>query len=138
VTADSPQLLGEGVHFVALPDGSLVVDEDVADESLGPLADAVEEQLAPPYRAEGVRRGEAVWAVAARGIDVVELAEEPEGDVLELAVHGDERSLSVDGEPSLARVPALERLAEERGLAAYVIRAVRIDGPLWEIGVSAL
>lgn len=138
VAAESRELPGESVHFVALPDGSIVVDEDVPDDSLAPLADALEEQLQPPYRAEGVRRGEAEWAVAARRIEVVELAEDPEGDTIELAAHAGERTLAVDGQPSFGRIATLERLAEERGLDAYVVRGERIDGPLWEVTVAPL
>jgi hypothetical protein len=138
VTAESRGLPGESVHFVALPDGSLVVDEDVPDDSLAPLADALEEYVEPPYRAEGVRRGEAVWAAAGRRIEVVELAEEVGGDELELAVHEGDRTLTVEGEPSFARLRELERLAEERGLDSYVARGERIDGPLWEVALATL
>lgn len=138
VSAEGPRLPGDEVHFVALPDGTLVVEEDVADGALAPLADVVEEHVSPPYRAEGVRRGSAVWAVAARRIEVVELLEEPEGDTLELGVHGGRRSLVVDGAPSGARLPSLERLASERGVDEYVIRAERIDGPLWEVSLAPL
>ena len=45
------------MHFVALPDGTLVVEEDEPDDALAPLADAVEASISPPYRAEAVRRG---------------------------------------------------------------------------------
>jgi hypothetical protein len=85
-SAESPRLSGDAVHFVALPDGTLLVDEAVPDESLGPLAEAVERAVQPPYRAEGVRRGLAVWAVAARRIEVREL--DAAGDELELVENG--------------------------------------------------
>ena len=65
VVSVDAELPGDEVHFAALPDGTLLVDEDVPDGALVPLAEAVEQMLAPPYRAEGVRRGEGVWAVAA-------------------------------------------------------------------------
>jgi hypothetical protein len=77
--ADVP---GAEVHFVALPDGTLLVDEDVPDGALEPLAQAVEQRVPPPYRAHGVRRGERVWAIAAVRTDVRELPGE-EGDELE-------------------------------------------------------
>ena len=136
--AAAPGLPGGEVHFLALPDGTLVVEEDVPDESLSPLADAVEAQLHPPYRAEGVRRGESTWAVGAHRIEVVELAEDVHGDALELGVHSGRRSLLVGGVPSSARLPTLERLAAERGLDEYVVRAERIDGTLWEVAVVPL
>ena len=65
--ADLP---GGEVHFTALPDGTLVVDEDVPDGALSPLADAVEASIDPPYYAEAVRRDDAVWAVGAKRIQV--------------------------------------------------------------------
>jgi hypothetical protein len=55
VTAEA-DLPGDSVHFVTLEDRTVVVDEDVPDDQLAPLADAVETQLNPPYRAEGTRR----------------------------------------------------------------------------------
>lgn len=61
---------GDEVDFVALPDGTLIVDQDVPDGALGPFADAVEASLEPPYRARGVRQDGEVWAVAARRIEV--------------------------------------------------------------------
>lgn len=70
VTTADAELPGAEVHFVALPDGTLVVDEDVPDGELLPLAQAIEVSINPPYRAEGVRRDERVWAVGARRIQV--------------------------------------------------------------------
>jgi hypothetical protein len=81
------ELPGDGVHFVALPDGTLVVEEDVPDGSLTPLADAIEVTLNPPYRAEAVRREDGVWAVAANRIRVREFPE-AEDDELELVEDG--------------------------------------------------
>src|SRR5512132_4454005 len=136
VTAAAPLLTGDAVHFVALPDGSLIVDERVAGGSLDPLAEALEQQVHPPYRAEGVRR-DAFWAVAANRIEVLELAGEVAGDSLELAYRGGERHLTVDGAPSLAALPALEAYAGAR-YTEYVARADRIDGDVWEVRVTAL
>lgn len=87
VASAEADLPGMEVHFVALPDGSLLVDEDVPDGSLTPLAEAVEASLEPPYRAVGVRRGESVWAVAAVRTQVRELPGE-EGDELERVEDG--------------------------------------------------
>lgn len=125
---------GDAVHFVALPDGTLLVEEDVPDDSLGPLADALEATLQPPYRAEGVRRGSAVWAVAARRVRVLELDRDPGGDVVGLTVHEGERTLLVDGARTFGSLPELERLLEGDG----VVHAERLDGPLYEVTVSPL
>jgi hypothetical protein len=78
--ADLP---GNEVHFTTLPDGTLLVEEDVPDGSLLSLAKAVEAALEPPYRAEGVRRSERVWAVAAKRIEVRTFPGH-EGDEVEL------------------------------------------------------
>jgi hypothetical protein len=64
------ELPGDEVHFTALPDGTLLVDEDVPVGALSALAEAVEASVRPPYRAEAVRRSETVWAVAAKRIEV--------------------------------------------------------------------
>ena len=137
VTAAAPALSGDAVHFAALPDGTLIVDEPVADGSLEPLATAVEGELAPPYRAEGVRRAEDVWAVAANAIDVVEVPEDVVGDRLELSMRHGERALSIDGQPSLLALPTLEAIgAAEHD--DYVVRAERLDADLWEVQVSPL
>lgn len=138
VSAEAEGIPGTEVRFVTLPDGTVVVDEDVPDSSLAPLADAVEAQLQPPYRAEAVRRGERVWAVAARRIEVVEVPEDVDGDTLELGVHADARVLSIDGVPASGPLPSLERLARDRGLEEYALHAERIDESLWEVTVAPL
>jgi hypothetical protein len=136
VTAESEALTGHEVHFVALPDGTLFVDEDVPDGSLAPLADEVEEVVDPPYRAHAVRKSDRVWAV---GVQRVEIASLPEtrGDEVELSVRGTERTLVVDGAREFGGVPALEHLAGERH-DDYAVRAQRLDGDLFEIEVAPL
>ena len=129
-------LAGDAVHFVALPDGTLVVDEDVPDGALAPLADAVEASVAPPYRAEAVRRPDG-WAVGANRIDVAELPDVG-GEVIELAVHDGESTLRVDGEPAFGSAAGLEALARARGHEAYVVHARRLDDDLFEVRVTAL
>ena len=128
VTVDAPELKGSRASFVALPDGDLVI-EDGPDE-LTVLATALERELSPPYHAEAVRRDDALWAVAGRRIEVVELPGVT-GTELELATHGGQRTLLVDGERAFGSVPALER-------PEHVVRARRIDGELWEVDEAAL
>ena len=156
ITANAPRLRGDVVHFVALPDGTLVVDEnerDVAfddtglddmgfddtgfdDTALEPLAAALEQSVDPPYRAEAVRRRDGTWAVAASRIAIVE---EPglDGEELELTVTGGVRMLVVDGERTLRRVPALEAVGDAAG-PEYAVRARRLDGALWEVEATPL
>ena len=76
-------LPGDQVEFAALADGTLIVDADVPDGSLAPLAEAIEGTLTPPYRAEAVRRGGGIWAVAANRIQLREFPE-TDGDTVEL------------------------------------------------------
>jgi hypothetical protein len=134
--ATAPDLRGDVVHFAALPDGTLLVDEDEPAAALTPLADAVEATLRPPYRAEAARRDGDVWAVGARRIAVVS-APGLEGDEAELAVTGDERTLTIDGRARVARARALEELGEREG-RSYVVRASRLDGDLWEAEATPL
>ena len=134
-SAEASGLHGDEVHFVALPNGDLVVDEDEPDDTLRALAEAVEASLEPPYRAEGIRRDGDVWAVAARKVQVAEV--EAPGDELELVVSGGERTLAVDGERGFGSIPELERLGEQLG-PAYVVRARRLDDRLWEVEANAL
>ena len=131
VTTDSPGLEGEAARFVGLEDGSLLVEE--GDGDMTPLADAIEQQIARPYRATAVRRGETQWAVAGHELRVVELPE-PGGDEVELAVHGEERTLVVDGNRAFGTLPELEALAP----GDAVIRAARLDENLWEVRVDPL
>ena len=88
VTSAEADLPGEAVHFASLPDGTLVVEEDVPDGSLASLAEAIEVTLQPPYRAEAVRKSDSVWGVAANRIQVKAYPEE-EGDELERVEDGE-------------------------------------------------
>lgn len=135
VTAEAPGVRGDEVRFATLPDGTIIVDEGSGDANLSPLADAVEEQLAPPYRARAVRRSERIWAVSANRLEVLRM--KAPGDRVELAVHDGERTLTVDGERSTRRIAELERLGETNG-RDYAAHAERLEGDLWEVRVSPL
>lgn len=128
VTAEVPGLEGNRARFVALSRDDLLVEEGPDD--VEPLAVAVEGELAPPYRAEAVRRDGDLWAIAARAIGVVELPGVA-GDEIELTAHGGERTLVVDGQPAFGTIPALER-------PEHVVRARRLDGESWEVVVNPL
>jgi len=131
VSADAPDAEGSSARFVGLEDGSLLVEE--GDGDLTALAEAIEQEIARPYRATAVRRGETTWAVAAHRLQVVELPE-PGGDEVELVLRGEERTLVVDGSRSFGTLPELEQLAQ----GDAVIRAARLDGALWEVRVDPL
>ena len=70
VTVDAPEIPGDEVEFVTIPEGDIIVDEEQDDTNLSTLAEAFETQLQPPYRAVGRRQQGALWAVAARRIEV--------------------------------------------------------------------
>jgi hypothetical protein len=130
-TARAPELPVDRVTFVALADSTLVVDGDVPDGSLTPLAEAIEAELAPPYEAAAVRDEEGVWAVAAHSV-LIAAAEAGGDETVELARVGDELTVKVDG----VDVPAgsaprglLELLDADDGDAA--LTAERLDETTW-------
>jgi hypothetical protein len=125
VTTEAEGIEGDAATFVALPDGTLLVEEG-PDSSLQPLADAVERELKPPYRARAARVDGDLWGVQARRIEVREIPDRA-GDSLELTSEG----LSVDGQRVFGSVRELEGLGD-------VVRAERLDGDLWEVRASAL
>jgi len=135
----APALRGDEVHFVALADGgrTLIVDEDEPDDSVAPLADAVEETLSPPYRAVGRRQEDDVWAVGAIAVDVVELPESVDGDSIELTVVGGRRELRVDGRDARLELPKLDEVGARRG-GDYVLRAERLTETTWVVDSDVL
>ena len=128
---EAPDAVGDSARFVGLEDGSLLIEE--GDGDLTALADAIEQEIARPYRATAVRRGETTWAVAAHRLRVIELPE-PGGDEIELSLRGDDKTLVVDGNRAFGTLPELEKLAD----GDAVIRAARLDGTLWEVRVDPL
>ncbi len=136
VTAEAPKLAGDAVRFVRLPDGALLAEGGEDDAALAPLAGAVDARLAPPYRAEAVRRAGEQWGV---GASRIELATIPglQGDEAELVATRDAHTLRVDRRPSFGSAPVLERLGEREGVE-YVVRARRLRSDLWEVETSPL
>jgi hypothetical protein len=135
VSVDVEGVPGDEFSFVALEDGTLLLESD-HDIELDPFADALDGLLAPPYRAIAVRKGESTWAVAANSIQTATIDDEIEGDTVELAYQQGESTLLVDGAQALGSLASFEDLAE--GLDAYVVRASRLDGDLWEVKVTPL
>jgi hypothetical protein len=137
VTAEGDGAPGDEVAFVALADGTVVVESEAASDT-GRFAAALAETIAPPYRALAVKRPE-VWAVGAVAIEVERLDPDPRGDELELTWNGSELELTIDdlpAEPSQAA--ALQRLAAARMNGAYAAHAHRLRGDLWELSVLPL
>jgi hypothetical protein len=136
VTAEAPDVAGNEVDFVTLPDGSLLVEEEEGNAALDPLAQAVEGELSPPYRVRAVRQTDQLWAVSALRIQVARF--EADGDVIELTQTSDGKAIRVDGMPVFGSIPELEKLGELAGGATYAVHAERLDADLWEVRVSAL
>lgn len=131
-TLEARELGGDEARFVALADGTLIAETD--DLDVEPLADALEGQLDAPYRAEAVRRGDGLWAVAGRRIVVVEVPEEVPGDHVTVTMRQGERTVEVDGERRFGALPTLEQLVGDD----TVLVAHRLDEALWEVEVTAL
>ena len=135
VTVEAEGVEGDAVHFLALPDDTLLVDEDVDADA---LAAALDGTVEPPYRAEAVRRGDSQWAVGIRKIEVVDLGDNaPEGEELTLTWRGGSHELLVDGAPAFGSIPVLERLGQERG-DSYVVQGRRLADSLWEVRATPL
>lgn len=136
-TAEAPDLPGHELEFTVLPDGTLLVDDELPEGALGPLADAVEQSIAPPFRARAVRGEGDLWGVAANRIDVIVVPEEIDGDSVNVAVQGGERTVLVDDRPAWADVSTLESFARQRH-DEFALQAERLDGDLWAVSVNPL
>jgi hypothetical protein len=136
VTVDAPDVEGDRATFVALPDGSLLV-EDGPDTSLEPLAAAVEKELPAPYRARAMRQSETLWAVQARRLDALTIKEAPPGDTLDLTHTREDTVLQADGQRIFGSVRELEERGAREG-PEYAVHAERLDGDLWEVKALAL
>jgi hypothetical protein len=136
VTTEAPDVEGDSVRFVALPDGTLLVEEG-PDGSLEPLAAAVERSVRPPYRAQAMRQGESLWAIQARQIEVLALPDGPEGDTIDLTHTADGSTLAVDDARIFGSLPPLEERGAREG-REYTVHAERFEGDLWEIRAAAL
>jgi len=135
-TVNAAGLVGDTIEFTTLPDGDVLIDEEQGSPDVSALADAVEKELEPPYRARAARQSGDLWAVLASRIDVHSVGF-PRAHTLELSRKDSWQELRVDGEPSMGRAPELERLGERAG-PDFFVKAERLDGDLWEVRVTAL
>jgi hypothetical protein len=123
---------------VLLEPGRFLGEAGDAPEVVECAERALGAEVEPPYRATAVRRQGNTWAIGAVAIEVADLPADVEGEELMLMVtEQGERELLVDGRPAVANLPALERLAAGRH-EAYVLRAARLQGTLWEVLVDPL
>jgi hypothetical protein len=136
-TAEAPDLDGNELEFVVLPDGTVLVDDAVPEDALTTLAEAVEQTISPPYRAIAVRRDKVLWGVAANRIEVVEVPEDVPGDTVSLAVQEGERTLLVDDQPAWEGISTLEAYGASVH-PEFALHAERLDGNLWSVKVNPL
>ena len=136
-SAEAPELPGDETDFVALADGTIFTDEDLPDEALTPLADALEGQVEAPYHALALRQAADVWSVAAMRVTVLEVPEAIDGDKVEIAVNEGERTIRVDDAETKTDVPSLEQFAAQQ-FGSFVLRASRLDDTLWEVTLLPL
>lgn len=135
VAAHAPLLTTASVTFVALEDGTLIVNEDIPDGSLSPVADAIEEMVPPPYRAAAARSEGDSWTAVAESVQIAELLGVG-SDEVELTVVDSVRTLTIGGQESDLPVEALDELAAEHESVA--IRAERVDGDSFAVDVFPL
>ncbi len=136
VTAEAPGLTGaDELGFVTVEDGDILMDAQLPEGDVTPLAEAIELRIPPPYRSYGARQEGDLWAVSARAIEIGRF--DATGAEIELTIRGGERELVVDGRKSFGSVPELERLGKEQG-ADFFAHAVRIEDDLWELTISPL
>jgi hypothetical protein len=127
VTVEAAGIDGDEREFVLLADGTLIGED--ADT---PLAEAVD--VEPPFRAQAVRRGGDLWAVAANQLTVVELDPDPGGDAVDVTIRDGERTVLVDGARTFGGVPVLEEFLDGEG----TVHAERLDETLWEVTAAPL
>jgi hypothetical protein len=136
ITGEAPGLTGaDELGFVVVEDGDIYMDSQLPDGDVTPLAEAIELQLEPPYRAYGIRQEADVWAVAAREIAIGRF--QAAGDEIELTLRGGERELLVDGRKSFGSVPELEQIGKEAG-KDFFARASRVEDDFWELTIDPL
>ncbi len=133
----APELPGDRVEFVALTDGTLFTDDDLPDDALAPLADALDGRVESPYHAIALRQEEDVWSVAAMRVDVIEVPEDVAGDKVDIVVNDGERKILVDDAETKDETPSLEQFAAQQ-FGSFVLHATRLDDTLWEVNVLPL
>jgi hypothetical protein len=136
-TAEVDGIPGDEVEFVALPDGTFVIESEGGADPTA-FADALGDDIERPFRALAVRRP-GVWAVGAVSIEVDRLDPDPRGNELELTWNGTALELTIDDVPAEpGRAEALQRIATSRVAGPYAAHAHRLRDDVWELSVLAL
>ena len=134
-SARCPELPGDELTFVAFADGAIVVEADVPDGSLLPLAESLEALVDPPYRAAAVRTQDDVWTAVAESVRLLELPD-VDADAIDLTVVSGERELTLDGQRETRAIGELDVIAEQQ--ADVAIHAERVDGNTFAVDVFPL
>jgi len=132
----APEVEGDYVAFVSLPERLLIVEEQEGESDLGVVADAVESRLAAPYRARALRVDERRFVVVASEIETVELPGLSGDELLVFALPDGERTAILDGKVFTLAQPELEPVLEES--APCLLRLVNVDESVWELTVDLL
>jgi hypothetical protein len=132
----APDVEGDYVAFVSLPERLLIVEEQEGESDLGVVADAVESRLAAPYRARALRVDERRFVVVASEIETVELPGLSGDELLVFALPDGERTAVLDGKVFALAQPELEPVLEES--APCLLKLVNVDESVWELTVDLL
>lgn len=135
IPLDAPDLRGDSLQFVVLQDGTILEEDVPGEQDLSGLADVVEEDVHPPYRAHAVRRYGTVWVVGARRLRLVEVPNAP-GDEITLAMRDGAHELMVGHLREFGSIPALEAVGAGRD--SFVVEAKRLDDDLFEYRLTPL
>lgn len=135
VIVDAPELRGDALQFAALQDGTILEEDNPTEQDLSGLADAVEQAIALPYRAQAVRRQGSTWVVGARRLRLAEIPDAP-GEEMTLTVRDAVRELVVDRGRAFGSIPALEALGGRH--EAFVVEATRLDEDTFEYRLTPL
>src|SRR3954452_16757552 len=128
---------GEAFAFVTLEDGSLIIEDQLGEESLEQVAAVVERRIERPYRARGFRADATRWVVIADVLDLYDFGTLTGEDVTLVAI-GSERRLIVDGTlRGDTEIPA-ELAAAADDAEPSVISASHVDEQWWELTVEEL
>jgi hypothetical protein len=137
VTTTSCAASGNRSVFVHLGAGRTLVEAGDAEDAVRCALDALEGEIAAPYRVVAQRRSGETWAVGAVSIEVAELPGLEGEDLVLTATKEGGAELVVDGRPSDVGLDALTRYGGAR-YETYVLRAARLEDALWEISVDPL
>ena len=89
------------------------------------------------HRARAVRRGETLWAIEAKRIEVLSIPDAPEGDTIDLTQTADGLTLTVDDQRIFGSIPILEQRGQREG-SDYTVHAERLDADVWGVRAAAL